>query len=124
VALLLATATVACTGLVGLSTVRHAWAAAPILFVTGFAGIITVTGTNTVIQLSSPDEMRGRAMSLYTWVYGGVFPLGSFLVGAISERHGVSTAFLVNGSLGVGLLLVLAATRPWRAATGAPAADG
>ena len=114
----------ACTGLVGLSTVRHAWAAVPMLFVTGFAGIITVTGTNTSIQLSSPDEMRGRAMSLYTWIYGGVFPFGSFMVGAISERHGVSTAFLVNGSLGLGLLLLLAATRPWRAAAGAPAPEG
>jgi predicted MFS family arabinose efflux permease len=121
VGLLLATATVACTGLMALSTVRHPWAAVPMLFVTGFAGIITVTGTNTSIQLSSPDDMRGRAMSLYTWIYGGVFPLGSFMVGAISERHGVSMAFLVNGSLGVALLLLLAATRPWRATAGAPA---
>ena len=121
VGLLLTTATVACTGLMALSTVRHPWAAVPMLFVTGFAGIITVTGTNTSIQLSSPDDMRGRAMSLYTWIYGGVFPLGSFMVGAISERHGVSMAFLVNGSLGVALLLLLAATRPWRATAGAPA---
>jgi predicted MFS family arabinose efflux permease len=124
VGLLLVTATVACTGLVGLSTVRHAWAAVPMLFVTGFAGIITVTGTNTSIQLGSPDEMRGRAMSLYTWIYGGVFPVGSFMVGAISERHGVSMAFLVNGSLGLGLLLLLASTRPWRATAGAPASQG
>jgi predicted MFS family arabinose efflux permease len=112
--LLLGTAAVACASLVGLSTVRHAWAAVPMLFVTGFAGIITVTGSNTIIQLGSPDELRGRVMSLYTWVYGGAFPFGSFLVGAISERHGVSAALLFNGSLGLGLLLLLAATRPWR----------
>jgi predicted MFS family arabinose efflux permease len=92
VGLLLTTATVACTGLMALSTVRHPWAAVPMLFVTGFAGIITVTGTNTSIQLSSPDDMRGRAMSLYTWIYGGV-----------------------------ALLLLLATTRPWRATAGAPA---
>ena len=113
--LLLGTAAVACAGLVGLSTVHHLWAAVPMLFVTGFAGIITVTGCNTAIQLGAPDELRGRVMSLYTWVYGGVFPFGSFLVGATSERYGVSTAFLLNGSLGLGLLLLLAATRPWRA---------
>jgi MFS family permease len=91
------------------------------LFVTGFAGIITVTGSNTIIQLGSPDELRGRVMSLYTWVYGGAFPCGSFLVGAISERHGVSAAFLFNGSLGLGLLLLMAATRPWRTAASLPA---
>ena len=105
--LLLGTAAVACTCLVGLSTVRHLWAAVPLLFVTGFAGIITVTGCNTALQLGAPDELRGRVMSLYMWVYGGVFPLGSFLVGATSERYGVSAAFLLNGSLGLGLLAPL-----------------
>jgi len=120
VGLLLAAAAVACAGLVGLSTVRHFWAAAPVLFVTGFAGIITVTGCNTALQLGAPNELRGRVMSLYTWVYGGVFPIGSFLVGATSERHGVSTALLVNGVLGLGLLALLATTRPWRASTGLP----
>jgi hypothetical protein len=54
-------------------------------------------------------------MSLYAWVYGGVFPIGSFLIGATSERHGVSAALLLNGTLGLGLLLGLAATRAWRA---------
>jgi predicted MFS family arabinose efflux permease len=119
--LLLGTAAVACAGLVGLSTVHHVWAAVPMLFVTGFAGIITVTGCNTAIQLGSPDELRGRVMSLYTWVYGGVFPLGSFLVGATSERYGVATAFLLSGSLGLGLLLLLAAIRPWRTGASLPA---
>jgi hypothetical protein len=118
---LLGTAAVACASLIGLSTVRHPWGAVPLLFVTGFSGIITVTGCNTAIQLGSPDDLRGRVMSLYTWVYGGVFPFGSFIVGATSERHGVSAAFLLNGSLGLGLLLLLAATRPWRAAATAPA---
>jgi predicted MFS family arabinose efflux permease len=119
-ALLLGMAATACGGLVGLSTVHHVWTAVPMLFVTGFAGIITVTGCNTAIQLGSPDELRGRVMSLYTWVYGGVFPFGSFLVGATSERHGVAAALLLNGSLGLGLLLLLAATRPWRTTTGLP----
>ena len=117
-AVLLAAAAVACAGLVGLSAVRAPWTAVPVLFVTGFAGIVTVTGCNTTIQLSAPDELRGRVMSLYAWVYGGVFPIGSFLIGATSERHGVSAALLLNGTLGLGLLLALAATRAWRAPAG------
>ena len=116
VGLLLTTAAVACAGLVGLSVARHFWEAAPGLFVTGFAGIITVTGCNTALQLGAPDELRGRVMSLYAWVYGGVFPIGSFLVGAISERYGVSAALLFNGILGLGLLGLLALARPWRPA--------
>jgi hypothetical protein len=60
------------------------------------------------------------ALPHYTWVYGGVFPFGSFLIGVTSERHGVSTALLLNGSLGLGLLLLLVATRPWRTAASPP----
>jgi predicted MFS family arabinose efflux permease len=81
---------------------------------------VTVTGCNTAIQLGAPDELRGRVMSLYTWVYGGVFPIGSFLVGATSERHGVSAALLLTGTLGLILLALLAATRPWRAPMSLP----
>jgi predicted MFS family arabinose efflux permease len=114
IGLLLGAAAVACAGLVGLSAVRHFWAAVPMLFVTGFAGIVTVTACNTAIQLGAPDELRGRVMGLYTWVSAGVFPFGSILVGATSERYGVSRALLVNGALGFGLLAVLTATRPWQ----------
>jgi predicted MFS family arabinose efflux permease len=103
IGLLLGAAAVACAALVGLSTVRHFWAAVPVLFVTGLAGIVTVTGCNTALQLGAPDAIRGRVMSLYTWVYGGAFPFGSFLVGATSERHGVSAALLLNGTLGLSL---------------------
>ena len=76
VGLLIGAGVVACAGLVGLSAVRHFWTAAPVLVVTGFAGIVTVTGSNTALQLGAPDELRGRVMSLYTWVFGGVFPIG------------------------------------------------
>jgi hypothetical protein len=54
-------------------------------------------------------------MSLYSWIYGGVFPFGSLLVGATSERHGVSTALLLNGTLGLTMLALVATARPWRA---------
>src|SRR5262249_48389115 len=119
-ALLLGTATVACTGLVGLSTVRHFWVAVPVLFVIGFTGIFTVTGCNTAVQLGAPDALRGRVISIYTWVWGGVFPFGSFLVGATSERHGVSSALLLTGTLGLGLLALLASMRPWQASSSVP----
>ena len=56
---------------------------------------------NTSMQLRAPDALRGRVMSLYTWVTGGVFPIGAFLVGSISQAWGVSAAFLWNGTLGL-----------------------
>jgi predicted MFS family arabinose efflux permease len=101
-------AAIALTGLLALSSVRHVWAAVLLLFVTGFSGLVLVASCNTRLQLAAPDELRGRMMSLYTLVWGGVFPIGAFCVGAISEAWGVSTAFFVQGSAGLGGLAALA----------------
>ncbi|MEK7839179.1 MAG: MFS transporter, partial [candidate division NC10 bacterium] len=102
-------AALACAGLVALSGARHFWVAAPVLFVTGFFGLILVASCNTSLQLEAPDALRGRVMSLYTLVWGGVFPFGAFLVGAMSEGWGVSMALLVNGTAGLaGLAAILA----------------
>ena len=107
---MIVSAALALTGLLTLSAARHLWVAVPLLFVTGFFGLVLVASCNTRLQLAAPDELRGRMMSLYTLVWGGVFPIGAFCVGAISEGWGVSTAFFVQGSAG---LTGLAALTLW-----------
>ena len=103
-------AAVALSGLLGLSAAQTVWMAVPLLFVTGFSGLILVASCNTRLQLAAPDELRGRMMSLYTLVWGGVFPIGAFCVGAISEASSVSAAFRVQGIAG---LVGLAALVLW-----------
>ncbi len=99
--LMFVAAALACGGLLGLSVVHAFWPAVAMLFVTGFFGIICVVSCNTTMQLASTDALRGRVMSIYTLVWGGVFPIGAFLVGAMSERWGVQRALLTNGSIGL-----------------------
>ncbi len=94
-----------------MAAVRHFWVAVPVLFVIGFSAIVLVASCNTTLQLSAPDELRGRVMSLYTLVHGGTFPIGAFVVGAVSEGWGVATAFLGAGGVG---LLALAVIMIWR----------
>jgi hypothetical protein len=43
-------------------------------------------------------------MSLYTLLSSGVFPIGAFFIGSLSQTWGVSTAFAVNGTLGLAAL--------------------
>jgi hypothetical protein len=108
-------AAVALSGLLGLSAARSVWMAVPLLFVTGFFGLILVASCNTRLQLAAPDHLRGRMMSLYTLVWGGVFPIGAFCVGAISEAASVSMAFRVQGTaglLGLGALILWWRRRP------------
>jgi predicted MFS family arabinose efflux permease len=105
---MLVAATLALGMLVGLGFTRRIELAVPLLFLTGFWGIMLMASCNTSIQLQAPDALRGRVMSIYTWVSGGVFPIGAFVVGSISEGWGVSTAFLFNGTLGLAAVAALA----------------
>jgi predicted MFS family arabinose efflux permease len=107
-AFLFLTAALACGGLLGLGAARQVAVVVPLLAATGFFGIIMVAASNTALQLEAPEELRGRVVSLYTWVYGGTFPIGVLATGAISEHAGVSTALHVAGGAGLTALALLA----------------
>jgi predicted MFS family arabinose efflux permease len=98
---MLVSATLALGMLLALGFTRRIELAVPLLFFTGYWGIMLMASCNTSIQLQAPDALRGRVMSIYTWVSGGVFPIGAFIVGSISQWWGVSAAFLWNGALGL-----------------------
>jgi MFS family permease len=98
--------------LVGLSFVHHFGLAAAVLMALGFAQIVFMTSCNTTVQLTVPDELRGRIMGLYALVFAGMTPIGSLLMGTIAERWGVARACAVGGTMG--LLLVSGLTLAWR----------
>jgi MFS family permease len=106
----------ACTGLLGLSVTRSVWLATVLLAAIGFAATLVNAGCNTSLQLAVPDALRGRIMSLYTLLSGGIFPVSAFFVGAVSEAAGVSRAFALNGTLGLVALALLVSVRRrrWR----------
>jgi predicted MFS family arabinose efflux permease len=114
-ALIASALAVAGGGLVGLAFTRTFWMAAILLALTGFSGTIVMAGCNTSLQLGAPDALRGRVMSLYTLLSGGIFPLGAFWVGFVSEHWGVSRAFLINGA--IDLVAVGALSLWWRGRT-------
>ncbi|HEV8585147.1 MAG TPA: MFS transporter [Methylomirabilota bacterium] len=108
VPLLFTTGFLSCAGLVVMSVMRRFDAAAAVLFVLGWISVMVVAGCQVALQLAAPDRLRGRIMSLHTFIYGGVFPFGAFTVGTIAEHWGVSWAFRLAGLFGLtALALVL-----------------
>lgn len=110
--MVVAPALVVSAATLALAVVRHFWVAAGVLVVIGFSQILFMASCNTTLQLTVPDELRGRLMGLYALVFAGVTPIGSFLVGSIAETLGVPAACAAGG--GTGLLIVLALTLSWR----------
>ncbi len=52
-------------------------------------GIVSFMATaNGFIQLSVPDNLRGRVMSVYAMVFLGTFPIGNSLLGTLSASIG------------------------------------
>jgi MFS family permease len=68
-----------------------------------------MAGTNTMLQLSVSDELRGRVMSIYTLSFIGLAPLGSLEVGFVGEHLSPEVAVIICGviSLGCGVLLLI-----------------
>lgn len=53
--------------------------------------------TNSLIQLLSRDDMRGRVVSLYEMGFIGMMPWGSLLLGGVAEHFGTGRAITLGG---------------------------
>jgi MFS family permease len=109
--LLVGTALAAAAGVAGLGVVRQFWVAAAVLTVEGFVMIVFMASSNTTMQVTVPDALRGRLMGLYAFVFVGMTPFGALLIGTIAERWGVPAACMVGG--GCGFVSVLVLTFSW-----------
>jgi MFS family permease len=76
----------------GVAASTHFALTALLLVALGFAGIIFTTTANTLLQLTVPDDLRGRVLSLYILLFAGTTPIGGFLIGSLSSMFGVSWA--------------------------------
>jgi MFS family permease len=86
-----------------------------ILALLGFAMIVTTALTNTLLQLLVPDQLRGRVISVYTFAFVGMTPLGSFQMGWVADRLSVRAAFAIGGAVTVaGALLGIVRAREVR----------
>jgi MFS family permease len=81
-----------------------------LLGLTGCAMIVSNALTNTMIQTLVPDELRGRVMGFYSFMFVGMSPLGAFQAGAVAERFGAPWAVGAGGAL-CAVAVVLAAWR-------------
>ena len=75
------------------------------MFFVGAGGITMAATANATIQLSVPDGLRGRVMSVYTTVFSASVPIGGLAMGALASAVGIPLTFAIGGllSLATGL---------------------
>ena len=80
------------------------------LFVLGAADMISVFVRQTLVQIDTPDEMRGRVSAVNTVFIGASNELGEFESGILAALIGTIPAVVVGG---LGTLLVAALWARW-----------
>ena len=63
-------------------------------------GMVSYLATaNSYIQVSVPDELRGRVMSVYSFIFIGTVPIGNSIMGIIAEKAGTTHTVTAAGVL-------------------------
>src|SRR5208283_6067609 len=70
-----------------------------ILFVAGASLMVVFTMVNSLVQLITTHEMRGRVMSVYNVAFRGGMPMGSLLSGWLVPVFSAPVVLGVNGFL-------------------------
>jgi MFS family permease len=83
---------------------------------TGAALLTFNTAANTFMQLSVSARMRGRVMGLYMLVFVGSAPIGSPVIGWMSEVFGPRASLVIGGAISLAAVLGVVAAMAYRPA--------
>ena len=87
------------------SLMRSVHLAAFVLLFLGLTMLINGALANGILQSVVPDELRGRVMATYVFVYVGFTPIGSFIAGVMARFVGVQWAIFTGGVIMLGYSL-------------------
>jgi MFS family permease len=88
-----------------IAPVRSTFVVALLLFIAGVCFTTWSSNSNALIQLASPDHLRGRLIGLYFFAFAGTGTLGGILSGWLTAVGGTELAFAVAGLVGLSMSL-------------------
>jgi len=78
---------------------RSFWLSAALLVPIGFAMMVEMAASNTLIQAMVPDHLRGRVMAVYSMMYMGMAPIGALIAGSLAQRYGAPRTVMFGGAI-------------------------
>lgn len=86
----------------------------PALFVTGFFQTLYIVQSDTLVQMFTVDQYRGRVVAMQSMI-NGLMTLGVLIIGIVAQLAGLTVALAVNGlalaAMGIVTLLFRPAMR-------------
>jgi MFS family permease len=86
-------------GLILFSLSRSFWLSAILLVPVGYAMMIEMAASNTLIQAMVPDNLRGRVMAVYSMMFMGMAPIGALIAGSLAQRLGAPQTVMIGGAI-------------------------
>jgi MFS family permease len=91
--------TVLGAGIAGFALSTTLWFSCLMLFISGASLISVFALVNSLVQLITTNEMRGRVMSVYNFAFRGGMPLGNLMTGWLVPMFTAPVVLAVNGIL-------------------------
>jgi hypothetical protein len=91
---------------------RILWLGLVLLAVAGAADMVSAIFRNTILQVATPDALRGRLQGVFIVVVTGGPRLGDFEAGAVASGFGVGTSVVTGGLACIAGVVLLAARYP------------
>jgi MFS family permease len=95
-------------GLICFSSIKNFPVAILFVVLAGFGGMTQYTACNILVQTESEPQMRGRAIGILLMAILGMMPLGSLLVGRMSQYVGAPATVLGQGVIAIVVALAYA----------------
>jgi MFS family permease len=73
-----------------------------VLFAAGFFMMTQMAASNTLLQVLTPDALRGRVMAAYSMAFMGMAPFGALGAGGAADRFGAPAAVAIGGLAAIG----------------------
>jgi len=73
------------------------WVSALLLLPAGFCFMVQMAASNTLVQTTVPDRLRGRVMAVHVMTFMGMAPFGSIIAGSVAEKLGAPHTLALGG---------------------------
>ena len=98
--------------IIGFGLSRYFWLSALFLLMSGLCDGVSVVLRSTILQLATPDEMRGRVSAINGIFIGSSNELGAFYAGSMARLLGLVPAVVLGGFVTLGVVGVTSLKAP------------
>ncbi len=105
--MLIAGSLLATVFLIVFALAKNLWLAYAMMAVVSYGFVVCFANSNTLMQLTVPQALRGRVMSIYTLMFIGTMPFGALFAGWLAKYIGAPVTMLVCAVISLVTVIVV-----------------